>query len=57
MSRVARLLPDGAFSREDGLRAFGVLLREGRILRVERGRFTVAPGSRFNDAQRRSAAG
>ncbi|WP_425050351.1 hypothetical protein [Psychromarinibacter sp. S121] len=57
MSRVARLLPDGAFSREDGLRAFGVLLREGRILRVERGRFTVAPNSRFNDAQRRSAAG
>lgn len=57
MGRVARFLPEGSFSREEGLRAFGVLLREGRIQRVERGRFAVAPDSRFADAGRKSAAG
>ncbi|MDF0599959.1 hypothetical protein P1J78_04370 [Psychromarinibacter sp. C21-152] len=57
MGRVARHLPEGAFSREEGLRAFGVLLREARILRVERGRFTIAPTSRFAEAGKQSAAG
>lgn len=57
MGRVSRHLPDGAFSREEGLRAFGVLLREARILRVERGRFTISPSSRFADAEKKSAAG
>ncbi len=57
MRRVARYLPEDSFSREEGLRAFGVLLREGRIQRIERGRFAVAPGSRFADATRKSATG
>ncbi|WP_172291861.1 hypothetical protein [Pseudoruegeria sp. HB172150] len=57
MARVAGSMPDGGFSREEGLRAFGVLLREGRIVRVERGRFTVAPSSRFNRAELRTATG
>ena len=57
MSRVIRLMPEGSFSREEGLRAFGVLLREGRIRRVERGRFAIAPNSRFNQPQKKSAAG
>ncbi|MDJ0827350.1 MAG: hypothetical protein QNJ16_17805 [Rhodobacter sp.] len=56
MQRVVRYLPKDDFTREEGLRAFGVLLREGRIKRVERGQFTIAPSSRFKDAQK-SATG
>ena len=32
------------YTREDGLRAFGQLLREGKIIRLEGGRFTVSDG-------------
>ncbi|MEM1388557.1 MAG: hypothetical protein AAGG54_13180 [Pseudomonadota bacterium] len=56
MSRVMQHLPKDSFSREDGLRAFGVLLREGRITRVERGRFTIAKSSRFYSKQTHSEA-
>ena len=56
MARVQRYLPEGSFSREDGLRAFGVLLREGRIVRVERGRFAAPDKSPFKPEQR-SATG
>ena len=56
MARVQRYMPEGSFSREDGLRAFGVLLREGRIVRVERGRFAAPDKSPFKPEQR-SAAG
>jgi hypothetical protein len=57
MARVLRHMPEGAVSREEGLRAFGVLLREGRLLRVARGRFAVAETSRFLSAARKAAAG
>ncbi|MBL4812134.1 MAG: hypothetical protein JKX69_07225 [Rhodobacteraceae bacterium] len=47
MRKVGEMAPEG-FSREDGLRTFGTLLREGRILKVRSGRFSVADDTRFN---------
>ena len=47
MRRMLSLFPDGSVTREDGLRAFGVLLREGRIQRVQRGQFVLPASSRF----------
>ncbi len=41
------------FPREDGLRAFGALLREGPFERVRRGEFTIAGASRFMTSQTR----
>jgi hypothetical protein len=48
MTRVLKIYDDGSVTREDGLRAFGVLLREGRIHRVRRGEFLLAEESRFH---------
>ena len=48
MRRMLSLFPDGSVTREDGLRAFGVLLREGRIQRVQRGQFVLPASSRFH---------
>jgi len=57
MHRVVKLLPEGSFTREEGLRAFGVLLREGRIVRVERGQFSIAPTSQFAPDKVKTATG
>lgn len=49
MSKIARLKAgdsDG-FSREEGLRSFGKLLRTGRIRRVQDGQFVISEESRF----------
>jgi hypothetical protein len=41
-------------SREDGLRVFGQLLRQGKILRLEASRFTAAEDIGFKPAARRA---
>lgn len=50
----ARQGSHAALSREDGLRAFGQLLRQGKILKVRGGRFTAAEDIGFNPAARRA---
>ena len=55
MKKVRELDPE-EFNREDGLRSFGTLLREGRINKISNGRFQVSDQTRFHP-ERRSAAG
>jgi hypothetical protein len=43
-----------ALSREDGLRAFGQLLRQGKIQKIRGGRFTAAEDIGFKPAARRA---
>ena len=40
------------FSREEGLRSFGLLLRRGKIKKLKRGQFTVADTTRFHPQPR-----
>ena len=40
------------FSREDGLRSSGKLLREGKIQKIKGGRFTVTEDTDFRDDAR-----
>ncbi|WP_299847317.1 hypothetical protein [uncultured Roseovarius sp.] len=40
------------FAREDGLRSFGQLLREGKIQKIKGGRFTVTEETDFRDETR-----
>ncbi|WP_424941884.1 hypothetical protein [Aliiroseovarius crassostreae] len=47
MGMVRRYVGESAFSREEGLRAFGKLLREGRIKRLKRGQFELTDTTRF----------
>lgn len=46
MTRVRTTMGED-FSREDGLRAFGQLLREGKILKLDGGRFTASDSIGF----------
>jgi|GEM_PF-859933 len=53
MSKVARLTSsNSAYTKEAGLRAFGKLLREGKILRAQDGQFAISKASRFSIASR-----
>ena len=48
MKLVSEYHADGdEFGREDGLRAFGTLLRLGKIEKIKRGQFTISQTSRF----------
>jgi hypothetical protein len=50
----ARQGSTGALTREDGLRAFGQLLRQGKILKLEGGLFAAAEDIGFKPATRRA---
>lgn len=56
MRRVSAVMPGGTLQREDGLRSFGTLLRDGRIAKVRRGLFTLSDGSAYL-AEARKIAG
>ena len=43
---------DEDYSREDGLRSFGALLRQGKIQKLKRGVFVLGDTSRFSDGHR-----
>jgi hypothetical protein len=45
--KIVQSVADEDISREDGLRSFGRLLRQNRIVKLENGRFQVAPTTRF----------
>lgn len=53
LRRVEGVTEDEDYSREDGLRSFGMLLRQGKIQKVRRGQFVLTEASRFkNEAHR-----
>lgn len=51
MTKVRQVVQE-EFDREDGLRAFGQLLREGKIRKTKGGRFTASDKIGFKPAQR-----
>lgn len=50
MSKVTAIGAD-SFSREDRLRVFGTLLRQGKIAKVKRGQYAITEASRFYQAR------
>ena len=52
MNAVQAVDKDGTFNREDALRSFGLLLRNGKFRKIRRGQFEVADTSRFRPALR-----
>ncbi|WP_347312907.1 hypothetical protein [Defluviimonas sp. SAOS-178_SWC] len=55
LRKVAYVAEDEEYSREDGLRSFGMLLRQGKIQKISRGQFTITEASRFMSEARRAA--
>lgn len=56
MGQIGALSADSEFTREDGLRTFGALLREGRIQKIKRGQFVLTERSHYL-AEARKIAG
>ena len=51
MKAVAAIDDEGGFNREDGLRSFGQLLRNGKIHKIRRGQFEIDKSTRFRPQQ------
>lgn len=45
--QVAEFTGKDSFNREEGLRSFGQLLRQGKIVKIRRGQFGIADNTRF----------
>ncbi len=56
MQMVTRMDPSLHLSREESLRSFGQLLREGTFKKLERGQFTIDHGTKYNPADRAAGA-
>ena len=52
MRQVAGFAGKDEFNREEGLRSFGQLLRQGKIIKVKRGQFEIAETTRFKPVAR-----
>ncbi len=52
MQMVTRMDPSLEMSREDSLRSFGQLLREGKFKKLERGQFTIDQATKYHPDQR-----
>ncbi|MEM8592382.1 MAG: hypothetical protein AAGF13_07625, partial [Pseudomonadota bacterium] len=52
MRTVKQAMAPGSFTREDGLRAFGTLLRQGRINKIRGGQFEVTANTRYQPEAR-----
>ena len=53
--KVIGMADEEDYSREDSLRSFGMLLRQGKIQKVSRGQFTLTDASRYMTEARRVA--
>ncbi len=52
MRQVASFAGKDEFNREEGLRSFGQLLRQGKIIKLQRGKFEIADSTRFKPEAR-----
>ncbi|MGR3663059.1 MAG: hypothetical protein ACU0CA_18040 [Paracoccaceae bacterium] len=52
MQVVASVDKNKVYTREEGLRSFGMLLRRGKIQKIKRGQFKIANSTRFNPEAR-----
>ena len=52
MQLITRMDPSLELSREESLRSFGQLLRDGTFKKLERGQFTIDSGTKYNPEER-----